>query len=132
MPTDTATTARAHYDTPTVRQLLDDPNIIGLLARPLNFPATESERGAASPDDWMNGATTPDQWLALLDTLTRELTVSFDTFEALATDHGRIDELGNLYRPTLRADRDPRYAILADAYDAYQVARGCAKRALRG
>ena len=69
--------------------------------------------------------------LRMLDDLTRELTVSFDTFEALATDNGRIDDSGNGYVPTLRADRDPRYAILADAYDAYQVARGCAKRALR-
>ena len=86
---------------------LEDPTILAWLARPLDFAGTE------------------------LDHLTRELTV-FGSFEALATDNGRIDEVGNLYRPTLRADRDPRYAILADAYDAYQAARGCAKRALRG
>ena len=122
MTTDTATTARAHYDTPTMRQLLDDQGLLDRLARSVNFPAT-----AAGPR-----AATPDEWLALLDRLTRELTVSFDTFEQLATDHGRIDEIGNLYRPTLRAQLDPRYAILADAYDAYQAARGSFKRAFRG
>ena len=41
-------------------------------------------------------------------------------------------EIGNLYRPTLRAQLDPRYAILADAYDACQAARGSFKRAFRG
>ena len=122
MLTDTETTARAHYDTPTMRQLLDDQDLLDRLARSVNFPAT-----AAGPR-----AATPDEWLALLDRLTRELTVSFDTFEQLATDHGRIDALGNLYRPTLRAQLDPRYAILADAYDAYQAARGSFKRAFRG
>lgn len=77
--------------------------------------------------------TTPD-----LDAITRELTL-FADFKALATDNGRIDEFGNGYCPTLRADRDPRYAILADAYDAYQIARagerwpnGSYKRAFRG
>jgi hypothetical protein len=80
----------------------------------------------------MHGAQTADDWVALLDNLTRELTISFDTFEDLATDCGRIDEVGNGYVPTLRADLDPRAAILADAYDAYQAARGSAKRAFRG
>lgn len=68
--------------------------------------------------------------LVELDRITRSLTI-FDLFEALATNNGRIDETGNGYRPTLRADRDPRYTLLADAYDAYQIARGDPKRAIR-
>lgn len=66
-----------------------------------------------------------------LDALTRELT-AFDSFRALVTDNGRIDEDGNGYRPTLRPDLDPRYAILADAYDGHQVFTGSHKRAFRG
>ena len=72
----------------------------------------------------------PDERLAALDTLTYELTM-FACFEALATDNGRIDETGNGYRPTLRANREQRYTLLADAYDYYQVLRGSFKRALR-
>lgn len=62
-----------------------------------------------------------------LGKLTRELT-EFDCFEALVTNNGRE----NGYRPTLRADLDPRYTVLADAYDAAQAGRGSALRAFRG
>ena len=65
-----------------------------------------------------------------LDRITRRLTI-FDNFAALATDNGRIDETGNGYRPTFRQTSDPGYTLLADAYDAYQIARGSPKRALR-
>ena len=131
MPTQ-ATAGAAERTAPTVRHLLADPFVIALLARPLTFPPTHHQHNPAAPDAWMHGAQTADDWVALLDNLTRELTISFDTFEDLATDCGRIDEVGNGYVPTLRADLDPRAAILADAYDAYQAARGRAKRALRG
>lgn len=63
-----------------------------------------------------------------LDTLTQELT-GYDTFGALVADRGRE---GSTYRPTLRADIDPRYTILADAYDAAQAQRGSPLRAFRG
>ena len=131
MPTQVIAEA-AQRTAPTVRHLLADPFVIALLARPLTFPATHHQHNPAAPDAWMHGAQTADDWVALLDNLTRELTISFDTFEDLATDCGRIDEVGNVYVPTLRADLDPRAAILADAYDAYQAARGSAKRAFRG
>lgn len=131
MPTQVIAEA-AQRTAPTVRHLLADPFVIALLARPLTFPATHHQHNPAAPDAWMHGAQTADDWVALLDNLTRELTISFDTFEDLATDCGRIDEVGNGYVPTLRADLDPRAAILADAYDAYQAARGSAKRAFRG
>ena len=36
------------------------------------------------------------------------------------------------YRPTLRADLDPLYTVLADAYDFEQARRGSAYRAYRG
>lgn len=127
----TQATAAAERTAPTVRNLLADPFVIALLARPLTFTPTHPQHNPAAPDAWMHGAQTTDDWVALLDNLTRELT-SFDTFEALATDNGRIDEIGNGYVPTLRADLDPCAAILADAYDAYQAARGSAKRAFRG
>ncbi len=131
MPTQVIAEA-AQRTAPTVRHLLADPFVIALLARPLTFPATHHQHNPAAPDAWMHGAQTADDWVALLDNLTRELTISFDTFEDLANDCGRIDEVGNGYVPTLRADLDPRAAILADAYDAYQAARGSAKRAFRG
>lgn len=131
MPTQ-ANTVAAERTAPTVRHLLADPFVIALLARPLTFPPTHHQHNPTAPDAWMHGAQTADDWLTLLDNLTRELTISFDTFEDLATDCGRIDEVGNGYVPTLRADLDPRAAILADAYDAYQAARGSAKRAFRG
>jgi hypothetical protein len=130
MPTQVIAEA-AQRTAPTVRHLLADPFVIALLARPLTFPPTHHQHNPAAPDAWMHGAQTADDWVALLDDLTRELTI-FDTFEDLATDYGRIDEVGNGYVPTLRADLDPRAAILADAYDAYQAARGSAKRAFRG
>jgi len=131
MPTQVIAEA-AQRTAPTVRHLLADPFVIALLARPLTFLPTHHQHNPAAPDAWMHGAQTADDWVALLDNLTRELTISFDTFEDLATDCGRIDEVGNGYVPTLRADLDPRAAILADAYDAYQAARGSAKRAFRG
>ncbi len=84
---------------------------------------------ATAPNTYLAGLSPVD--IYQLGKLVRELTVSFDTFEALATDNGRIDAPGNFYVPTLRADLDPRYAQLADAYDAYQIARGSDKRALR-
>lgn len=36
------------------------------------------------------------------------------------------------YRPTLRADLDPRFAAIADAFDAEMARRGRPERALRG
>lgn len=36
------------------------------------------------------------------------------------------------YRPTLRADLDPRFAAIADAYDAEMARRGRPERAFRG
>ena len=126
MPTDTATTAPDLPDIQTLQQLLSNPDVSHWVASPLDLLTIDAAT-ATAPD--FSGAQTA-RWV--LDTLTRELTISFDTFEDLATDHGRIDEIGNLYRPTLRAQLDPRYAILADAYDAYQAARGSFKRAFRG
>ncbi|WP_439579342.1 hypothetical protein [Elioraea sp.] len=36
------------------------------------------------------------------------------------------------YRPTLRADLDPRFAAIADAFDAEMARRGRQERAFRG
>lgn len=61
-----------------------------------------------------------------LDALTRELT-AYASFEDLVNNRDRDDG----YRPTMRADLDPRYTVLADAYDAAQAARGSRLRAFR-
>ena len=61
-----------------------------------------------------------------LDALTRELT-AYASFEELVNNRDRDDG----YRPTMRADLDPRYTVLADAYDAAQAARGSRLRAFR-
>ena len=58
-----------------------------------------------------------------LDTLTRELT-AFNTFAEM------VDSAPQ-YRPTIMP-RDMRHVDLADAYDAYQAARGDERRAYRG
>lgn len=36
------------------------------------------------------------------------------------------------YRPTMRADADPRYAVLADLYDFFQARSGLDVKAYRG
>ena len=63
-----------------------------------------------------------------LDALTRELT-AFDSFRDLVWDRRRP---GSAYRPTLRADLDPRYALLADAYDAERKKFHSNRRCFRG
>lgn len=59
-----------------------------------------------------------------LDALTEELT-AFSSFNALLTAEGG-------YRPSFYAELDPRYRILADAYDKAQTERGDGRRAWRG
>lgn len=59
-----------------------------------------------------------------IEQLATSLTVS-TSFEALCNAQGG-------YRPTLRPDLGPEDAELADAYDAYQAARGDVRRAFRG
>lgn len=61
-----------------------------------------------------------------LDVMTRELT-AYASFDELVTNRDRDDG----YRPTMRPDIDPRYTVLADAYDAAQAARGSRLRAFR-
>jgi len=64
---------------------------------------------------------------AQLDALTAALTAS-STFLAFTGKHGGPDG----YRPTLRPDRDPRNATLADAYDVARQAQNDPRRAYRG
>lgn len=61
-----------------------------------------------------------------LDALTCELT-AYASFDELVNNRDRDDG----YRPTMRADLDQRYTVLADAYDAAQAARGSRLRAFR-
>jgi hypothetical protein len=63
-----------------------------------------------------------------LDALTAKNT-GFATFADLVTDNGRPS---SGYVPTIRPDLGIELAILADAFDAAQAARGAAKRAYRG
>lgn len=61
----------------------------------------------------------------MLDSLTREFLVGFETFDALLTAPGG-------FRPTLRADKDWRLGVFADIYDIRQQLRGDPRRAFRG
>lgn len=63
----------------------------------------------------------------------------FEIADRLSYKHARvgIDELiekwtNHQYRPTLRADLDPEFGILADLYDMIAAARGIDVKAYRG
>lgn len=70
-----------------------------------------------------------DQLLAIANQLTRELLVGGEdgSFDDLLAQW----ELHN-YRPTLRADLDPRFGPLADLYDFWQACYGRDVVAYRG
>jgi hypothetical protein len=59
-----------------------------------------------------------------------------DAAVAELTRFGSLAELCDActdgYRPTLRADLDPRFAAIADAFDAEMARRGDSRRAFRG
>ena len=61
----------------------------------------------------------------MLDDLTREFTVGFNTFDELLNAPGG-------YRPTLRIDRDWRLAVFSTIYDIRQDMRDDPRRAFRG
>lgn len=59
--------------------------------------------------------------------------------EAAVAELARFGTLAELcdacregYHPTLRADLDPRFADIADAFDAEMARRGSSRRAFRG
>jgi hypothetical protein len=63
-----------------------------------------------------------------LDELVRELTVYFSV-DDMMRDTARTGDTS--YRPTCRADLDPRYSQLVDLYDIKAQKGGLSKRAYR-
>lgn len=90
--------------------------VIGEVCHGWHPEAQVSPNGVDVDEDWF-------RHLLALDALTVALT-AFPSFRGMLDSHPS-------YRPTLRPDLDPRYADLADAYDAAQAERGDPRRAHR-